>query len=259
MKNTDYIYLQSVCTLDINARQETFEKGSFLIEPEEEEKVNIILKTCKETETGVLTLRDSGYPEMLKDIYAAPFALYTKGTIPSNRFVAVSGTRIPGPCGRRAAESIGAVAAALGISVLTLRHGGADSAASSETLKKGGSACTVLDRGFSGSCAKNLRRFPDRYGEVSEYCPGMDCSGVNTRHAYRIAAGMCPAVVMIDMPEKGILRCFAEEALEQGKEVLLLQNGKKKVEGSHAKRLVSEGAYWFNSADQLAEKLKELY
>ena len=61
-----------------------------------------ILNACERENISILTLKDSGYPERLKNIYDPPVLLYIKGKLPpidDRAAIAIVGTRSCTPYG----------------------------------------------------------------------------------------------------------------------------------------------------------------
>ena len=96
------------------------------IDPEHE------LLRCQELGINVVTLADSNYPELLKEIYDPPPVLYFRGELEELKgaAVAVVGSRKATAYGRNAAIKISRDLAAAGVAVISGMARGIDTCAS---------------------------------------------------------------------------------------------------------------------------------
>ena len=97
-----------------------------------------------------VSLDDSSYPEMLREIEDAPIILYTKGDIiPQDRYaIAIVGSRKPTPYGTSVAENISEELASMGFTIISGMARGIDALSHKGSLKAGGRTMAVLGSGL---------------------------------------------------------------------------------------------------------------
>lgn len=222
------------------------------------ERVEEIVAICEEKNIRIITIDDDEYPSSLKEIFAPPYVLYVRGTLPDfdcSPAVAVIGTRKASPYGLKMGKSIAAELCEGGASVISLLSAGIDAKAAEGAIAAGGQCIGVLGTAIdtaNGPLAKSVRACG---ALVSEYAPGTQYRKNHFRERNRIAAGMACAVAVIEAPEKSGTRLFVAEALEQGKEIFALPGNADSESSTGTLKLIKEGAMLVTSGSEIIAEL----
>ncbi len=126
---------------------------------------------AEKNEVQILTRSDEKYPELLKNIYAPPGAIFVKGEIQERDSlgVAIVGMRTPSPYGRRAAQTLARALAERGITIVSGLARGIDTESHQAALEAGGRSLAVLGCGLNinyPSGEEELRNSIVRQGAV---------------------------------------------------------------------------------------------
>ncbi len=208
-------------------------------------EANRILDACEAQNIRVICLQDTVYPRRLRQIYAPPLVLYAKGRLrdlDEEAAIAVVGTRKASAYGLNVARDISAGIVRCGGVVLSGLGPGIDGEAARAALEANGYLIGVL--GTSHAEAQSwLAGETAGYGLLlSEYAPGTVSQRYFFRERNRITAGLSVGVVVVEAPEKSGALLFAEEALEQGKEVFAVPGAVNAVNSVGTNSLIKDGA-----------------
>ncbi|MFQ5554550.1 MAG: DNA-processing protein DprA [Acidimicrobiia bacterium] len=201
----------------------------------------------------------STYPSHLAELPDAPDALFVRGTLGSDRGVAVVGTRRCTTYGRRLARAYGAAIAGAGWPLVSGLARGIDGAAHTGTVGAGGYGVAVLGCGLDVSYPREhgplARELLEHGGAiVSEYPPGTPPEGWRFPPRNRILSGLAAAVVVVEANVRGGALITANAALEHGTRVFAVPGdvGRESSEGCN--RLIRDGAQpVLDPADLVAE------
>lgn len=225
--------------------------------PEEEFK--------KLTESGIAMLPESDpqYPELLRQIYDPPLALYVRGTLPpEGTAIAIVGSRQASPYGRSVTQSFVRPLAARGWTIVSGLAYGIDAEAHRAALAVHGRTVAVL-----GSGVDNASLYPrahrtlaqeivDRGGAViSEFPPGTGARPEQFPQRNRIIAGLSHAVVVVEASETSGALITARAALEENREVLAVPGPITSPLSAGTHRLLKEGAAPACSVEDILEAL----
>ena len=203
-----------------------------------------ILEACRREHIQILTLADAAYPQRLRNIFAPPGVLYIKGRLPdvdSIPSVAVIGTRRATPYGVKMGRDIAYEIANCGGIVVSGLTEGIDRAAARGCLLAGGCCIGVL--GTAHGEGGELREDVIATGAlVSEYPPGTKMEKRFFRDRNRISAGLSHAVCVVEAPERSGSLLFAQEALEQGKEIFAVPGNADAENSAGIMILLKQGA-----------------
>lgn len=173
-----------------------------------------------------MLLSDSDYPERLAEIADPPPVLFYRGQLlpEDKKAVGVVGTRTFSPYGRQVADRMAFELAGMGISVVSGMAQGIDSFAHEAALRGGGRTIAVLGGGFdsvtSVRARKLLERIPAQGAVVTEFANGTPPTPENFPKRNRIISGLSLGVVVVEAPEGSGALITAQQALEQGREVM---------------------------------------
>ncbi len=185
-----------------------------------------ILRICEEKKISILTIEDSSYPDILREIDDPPPVLYVRGRLPDfdqMPAIAIVGTRSASAYGLRMAERFGAALAKAGFTIVSGLADGADAAAHRGCLKAGGKTIAVLAGGVD-TCypKKNEYLMGDIMlsgAVISENPPGTANEGFRFPIRNRIITGLSAATLVVEAPARSGALISARLAFEQGREV----------------------------------------
>lgn len=171
---------------------------------------------------------DESYPEKLKNIYDAPFALYVKGKVPGPgvKTLAIVGARECSPYGKEMAKYLAGAVAQKEIAVISGLARGIDCYAHEGALCAGGVTYAVLGSGIDICYPKeNMNLYCEiqkEGGIISEYPPGVQPLSSNFPMRNRIISGLCDAILVIEAKVKSGSLITVDFGLEQGKDIFAL-------------------------------------
>ena len=208
-----------------------------------------ILGDCDRLGLRIITLRDTEYPDRLRNIFDPPLLLYVQGRMP--RFddevaVAMVGTRRASPYAVEMGEKLAFQMAGLGAVIVSGLAAGGDAAAHRGALRAGGLTAAVIGGGHDIIYPQENRRLYQDIAArgviLSEYPPGTEHIGGHFPVRNRIISGLSLGVVVTEAPERSGALITASRALEQGRDVFVIpgQVGDYHCAGSNA--LLRDGA-----------------
>ncbi len=204
------------------------------------------------------------YPEKLRNIPDAPFALFYKGRLPENGrlSVAIVGARDCSQYGGYVAGELGRYLGEQGIQVISGMARGIDGISQQAALEAGGSSFGVLGCGADICYPKANRALYEALikdgGVLSAYPPGTPPVSRNFPPRNRIVSGLADAVVVIEARSKSGTLITVDMALEQGKEVYVVPGRVTDRLSDGCNRLLKQGAGIFWSPRDFVEELREL-
>ena len=174
----------------------------------------------------MVLLTDTEYPSRLKSIYGRPYGIFVKGLLPPEHLpaAAVVGARRCSHYGRETAQAIGRELAWRGIPVISGMALGIDGFSQRSALEAGGSSYAVLGCGadicYPSSHRELYALLARRGGILSEYTPGKMAAPHRFPMRNRIISGLADLVIVVEAREKSGSLITADQALEQGREVM---------------------------------------
>ena len=199
-------------------------------------------------DTGILTIDDSRYPPLLREIPSPPNKLYYRGNVSllNTRCIAIAGSRRASASGMRAAELIGRRIAEAGITVVSGLAEGIDTAAHRGALLAGGNTIAVLANGLDRTYPasnRELQRDIERKGLlISEYPDGLMAKKYFFPKRNRIISGLSDITVIAEAALRSGSLITAEAAIEQGREVYAVAGNFTLACCAGTNHLISEGA-----------------
>ena len=161
------------------------------------EEADRILGDCDRLGLRILTLRDTEYPDRLRNIYDPPLVLYVQGRLPlmdDEVAIAMVGTRKASPYAQEMGEKLAFQLAGLGAVVVSGLAAGGDAAAHRGALRAGGLTVAVIGGGHDIIYpARNRGLYEDiavRGAILSEYPPGTEHEGSHFPVRNRIISGL---------------------------------------------------------------------
>lgn len=224
-----------------------------------------------------ITKFDMEYPNRLKEIYGAPFALYVRGRLPGeviqntsqeNQFdklpeikkcLAIVGARNCTAYGKEMARYFGSALAKEGISIISGLARGIDTYAHEGALAAGGYTYGVLGCGIDICYPKeNLNLYMEiikEGGLISEYPPGTNPIAGNFPMRNRIISGISDGILVIEAREKSGSLITVDQALDQGRDIYALPGKATDRLSEGCNNLIKMGAKLVTSPKDILEDL----
>ena len=224
-------------------------KAAEALEEKSLAEVDRILGDCDRLGLRCITIRDTEYPDRLRNIYDPPILLYVKGRMP--RFdeevaVAMVGSRKASPYALQMGEKLAYQLAKQGAIVVSGLAGGGDAAAHRGALRAGGFTAAVIGGGHDIIFpAENRYLYQDLAVQgviLSEYPPGTQHRGAHFPVRNRIISGLALATVVTEAPERSGALITASRALDQGRDVFALPGQMDDWHCTGSNRLLRDGA-----------------
>lgn len=235
--------------------------GSFLKRRELDTAMQI-LSRCESQGISILTQQDAAYPNRLRNIYDPPVVLYVKGRLPivdEEAAVAVIGTRNASPYGLKMARKFGYDLAKQGGLVISGLTRGIDRVAAEGALYADAKVIGVLGTNHEEAIGGIYEEVASRGALVSEYPPGIRTMRENFRYRNRITSGLSVGVLVVEAPKDSNCLRFANEALEQGKDVFALPGNVDAENCAGSNELLKEGARPVTTAWDILSEYHPLY
>lgn len=202
------------------------------------------------------------FPECLKQIEDAPYAIYVKGRFPPahSRSVALVGARSCSRYGRIVAEELGEKLARSGVNVVSGMALGIDSFAHWGALEGKGNTFAVLGCGvdvcYPAANCDLYDKILEQGGIISEYPPGTQPIARLFPARNRIISAISQIVVVIEAREKSGSLITADYALEQGKDVYAVPGGIYDSLSKGCNSLIRQGAGIISDVDEFLKELE---
>ena len=219
-------------------------------------------RQLKEQGIRFVSSQAAEYPEKLKNIYDYPHGLFVKGKLPDLHIptVAVVGARNSSAYGRHFAKEIAQELAASGVQVVSGMARGIDGTAQKAVLAEGGSSFAVLGSGVDicyPAQHRNLyQMLIEKGGVLSEFPAGTQPFPGHFPMRNRIISGLSDLVIVVEAREKSGSLITADQALEQGRDVMAVPGRTGDALSAGCNHLIAQGAEIFLSVEQLAERMK---
>lgn len=201
------------------------------------------------------------YPNRLRDVPDAPYAIYVRGKLPKEhkKTVAIIGARLCSEYGRYVARQFGMKLAKAGIQVISGLASGIDGISQKAAIEAGGDTFAVLGCGVDICYPEDNReiyhKIPEQGGILSEYIPGTLPKPQNFPPRNRIISGLSDAVLVIEAKQKSGTLITVDMALEQGREVYVVPGRVTDALSLGCNRLVKQGAGIALSPEDLLQEL----
>ena len=223
--------------------------------------INEELELIQAHDCHLVTIYDSAYPLLLKQIDDPPLLLYVRGELgPSDALsVAVVGSRSPTNYGKTISRQLSHQLADQGVTVISGLARGIDTCAHQGVLEAGGRTIAVMGNGLSQIYPDENKDLADAIAEsgavVSEFPMNMPPIAKNFPRRNRVISGICSGTVVVEASDRSGSLITARCAAEQGREVFAVpgQIFSKLSKGTH--QLINQGATLVNTIDDLLDVL----
>ena len=213
----------------------------------------------------VIDIKSAAYPDALRELQSPPQKLYVVGNPHILRSgLSIVGARKATPYGKSCAKRFAALAASRGITVVSGGAKGCDSAAHVGALDEKGKTVAVLGGGcdclYPLENAPLFQRIVDSGGSViSEHEWGFPAKPYTFRARNRIIAGLSEAALIVEAGIPSGTFSTADEALQLGKEVLVVPGAITAPNSQGCNRLLYQGALPVVDDESFVELLVSLY
>lgn len=225
---------------------------------------NEIWQKIEKENIKIVTIKDSNYPKLLKEIYNPPPVLYYKGSLlPNEEFaIAAVGTRKITNYGRQVTPFIVLPLAQNGITIISGLALGVDALSHESALKARGRTIAVLGSGLDH---QNIYPFHNRYLAekiceqdgllLSEYPPGTLPLKQHFPNRNRIIAGLSLGVLIIEADKESGALITAKYALDQNRDVFAVPGSILNKTSDGPNNLIKMGAKPVTDAGDILEAL----
>lgn len=221
-------------------------------------------RKMKEEGIELVTVRDRGYPERLRNIPDAPFGLFYRGRLPEDGMpaVAVIGARECSEYGKYMAVQMGKALAGNGFALVSGMAKGIDGISQTAALEEGGYSIGVLGSGvdvcYPAQNKELYKKLAESGAVISSYPIGTQALGRNFPPRNRIVSGLADAVVVIEARAKSGTLITVDMALEQGREVYVVPGRVTDRLSDGCNRLIKQGAGVVLALDEFLDEIREL-
>lgn len=208
---------------------------------------------------SIVTISDSNYPKLLREIYDPPTVLYVRGHLDSNDLkIAVVGTRLMTVYGHQVTENLASELVAAGFTIVSGLARGVDALAHRAALQAGGQTIAVLGSGLNKVYPSENKFLADQIalsGAVSsEYAPESEPSLGTFPSRNRIIAGLSKGVLVTEAGEDSGSLITANLAAEYGRETFTVPGPITSRQSAGANNLAKIGAKVVTSAADITEE-----
>jgi len=237
--------------------------------PKLEAQAAVVLNWCQDHRVYPLSITDSSYPALLKEISVPPSLLFVRGSIEKLCLpqVAIVGSRNASTSGLNTASAFAKMLASSGFVVTSGLALGIDGAAHTGAMNgvvSGGITTghtvavlgTGLDVIYPRQHSELYQKILDGGGAViTEFLPGTPPLPANFPRRNRIISGLSLGTMVVEAALKSGSLITARYALEQGREVFAVPGSIHNAlsKGTHA--LIKQGATLVESGKDIVEQL----
>lgn len=228
-----------------------------LIESQKTWNLEKELMQLNEKGISFVSQEQESYPERLRCIIGAPFAIYYKGRLPDpdRKMAAIVGARGRSEYGSTVARELAKTLAEHDIGIISGMARGIDSDGHIGALQGDGSTYAVLGCGVDICYPYQNRYLYDQIlekgGIISEYPPGTMPRAQLFPQRNRIISAFSNYVIVVEARVKSGSLITADYAMEQGKEVYAVPGRTKDPLSQGCNQLIHEGAGVVLGAEEL--------
>lgn len=211
---------------------------------------------------SVLTWEDEAYPELLREIPAAPPLIFVRGGFePVDRWsVAVVGTRRLTAYGRQVTRDLVAGLVRNGVTVISGLARGIDAVAHRTALEGGGRTIAVMacgiDKIYPPEHRDLAREIIDGHGAIiSDYPFGSEPESAHFPARNRLISGLSLGVLVVEAGEKSGALITSRFALEQNREVFAVPGNINSPASIGTNRLIQQGGKLVTRVEDILEEL----
>lgn len=227
-------------------------------------KIEIFKKSLTEENIQTLSVDESNYPALLKQIYLPPPILYYQGILTTDFFsqptISIVGSRRPSAYGKQIVERLVRDLAKINFIIISGLALGIDELVHNITLEEKGKTIAVLGSGLNNiypSCNKLLAEKISQSGcLISEFPPDTPPFKGNFPQRNRIIAGLAQATLLIEASEKSGSLITAHYALQENREVMAIPGNIYSPMSRGTNNLIKDGAALITETKDILKILK---
>ncbi len=219
------------------------------------------LELIEEYGCQVLTLYDTAYPALLKEIDTPPIVIYIRGELTSedSLSLALVGSRDAKDYGRKASYRLSYQLAQRGLTIVSGLAKGIDTAAHRGALESGGRTVAVMGSGLSfvypAANTDLAEKITASGALISEFPMETTPKPNNFPRRNRIISGLTLGTVVVEASNRSGALITARLAGEQGREVFAVPGEIFSELSTGTHRLINNGAKLVNTVDDLLNEL----
>ena len=197
---------------------------------------------------SVITIKDSDYPTLLKQIHDPPIVLYIKGRLPDDIInkVGIIGSRRCSDYGRVVTRELSKNLARHNIAIVSGMARGIDSIAHRGALEAGGLTMAVLGCGidicYPPENTKLMEEIIEKGCLISEYPPGTQPLACFFPVRNRIISGLSQVLVVTEAAKRSGTLITVNQALDQGRDVMAVPGSINSKLSEGPNELIRDGA-----------------
>lgn len=212
----------------------------------------------------ILTIRDTDFPQRLREIPSCPPVLYVNGDLNclADPQLAIVGSRNPTPAGIEIAREFACHLSRSGLIVTSGLALGIDSSSHKGALDCGGTsiavAATGLDRVYPARHRRLAHIIVERGAIVSEFPIGTYPKATNFPRRNRIISGLALGTLVVEATRRSGSLITARHAIEQGREVFAIPGSIHNPMARGCHWLIKQGAKLVQTAEDILEEFTNL-
>ena len=216
------------------------------------------------SEIKTISLKDKGYPRLLKKISNPPKLLYYKGTLPKAKEICFSivGTRKYTSYGKEIALEIAADLSQAGLTIVSGFAPGIDTFVHQAVIKRRAKTIAVLGTGLNEKSIypkSNLKLIPEILNSggclISEFPPNTPGSKITFPQRNRIISGLSWGVLVIEAKIKSGALITANFAFSQKRKVFAIPGSVYSLYSQGPHQLIKKGAKLVEKANDILKEL----
>jgi DNA processing protein len=217
----------------------------------------------KQTGATLIPLDDPLYPELLREIYDPPIALFAKGRVEllETVMVGIIGSRRATAYGKTVSQKIAAELCAAGVTVTSGMARGIDTAAHEAALQARGGTIAVFGCGLDLIYPTENKKLAARIALegllLSEYPFGSPAYPQNFPVRNRIISGLSSGVLVVEGAQYSGSSITARLALDQGREVFAVPGNITSSMSYGPNLLIRQGAHLVIQTSDILDELPE--
>ncbi len=219
------------------------------------------LELIQEYGCQVLTLYDTAYPALLKEIDTPPIVIYIRGELTSedSLSLALVGSRDAKDYGRKASYRLSYQLAQRGLTIISGLAKGIDTSAHRGALESGGRTVAVMGSGLSfiypAANTDLAEKITESGALISEFPMETKPKPKNFPRRNRIISGLTLGTVVVEASNRSGALITARLAGEQGREVFAVPGEIFSELSTGTHKLINNGAKLVNTVDDLLNEL----
>ena len=212
-------------------------------------KIDKHIEYMRKNNIKIISIEDTEYPKILKEIYDPPICLYVKGNIEilNNKNIAIIGCREPTDYGIKATKYFSYNLANNNINIISGLAKGIDAYAHIGAIIAKKTTVAVVGTGLDIIYPKENKIIEEKILEnkgtiISEYPLGTKPEKMNFPARNRIISGLSQKILVIEAKEKSGTLITVDFALEQGRDVYVVPGNINSINSVGTNNLIKEGA-----------------